>query len=99
MPKIKVKNPIVDINGDEMARVLWDKIKSELIAPFLEIKLKELMGVYITEKMDTGQKQIWRTMKEVFLKAKNNRKNLSKLIDDYSNHSLSNKATELLQSL
>ena len=39
MPKILVKNPIVDINGDEMARVLWHKIKSELILPYLDIKL------------------------------------------------------------
>ena len=39
MPKIVVKNPIVDITGDEMANVIWDKIKSQLIIPFLEIKL------------------------------------------------------------
>ena len=37
--KIKVKNPIVDICGDEMANVIWDKIKTNLINPFLEIKL------------------------------------------------------------
>ena len=37
MPKILVKNPIVDLDGDEMARVLWGKIKSELILPFLRI--------------------------------------------------------------
>ena len=41
MPKIKIKNPIVDINGDEMARVIWDKIKESLIKPFLEINLLE----------------------------------------------------------
>ena len=34
MPKIKVKNPIVDINGDEMASVIWDKIKESLINLF-----------------------------------------------------------------
>ena len=39
MPKIVVKNPIVDITGDEMANVIWDKIKNQLIIPFLEIKL------------------------------------------------------------
>ena len=37
--KIKVKNPIVDICGDEMANIIWDKIKTNLINPFLEIKL------------------------------------------------------------
>ncbi len=39
MPKIEVKNPIVDITGDEMANVIWEKIKNELILPFLDIKL------------------------------------------------------------
>ena len=39
MPKIEVKNPIVDITGDEMANVVWEKIKNELILPFLDIKL------------------------------------------------------------
>ena len=39
MPKILVKNPIVDVDGDEMARVLWDKIKKKLIFPFLELNL------------------------------------------------------------
>ena len=41
MPKIKVKNPIVDINGDEMARVIWDQIKKYLIIPFLDLNLLE----------------------------------------------------------
>ena len=41
MAKITVKNPIIDINGDEMARVLWDKIRESLIKPFLDIKLME----------------------------------------------------------
>ena len=39
MSKIIVKNPIVDITGDEMANVIWEKNKSQLIIPFLEIKL------------------------------------------------------------
>ena len=39
MPKIKVKSPIVDITGDEMANIIWEKIKDELILPFLDIKL------------------------------------------------------------
>ena len=39
MPKILVKSPIVDLNGDEMARILWDKIKDELIFPFLDLNL------------------------------------------------------------
>lgn len=39
MSKIQVKNPLVDIDGDEMARVLWNKIKNEIILPCLDINL------------------------------------------------------------
>ncbi len=39
MAKISVKNPIVNINGDEMARVVWNKIQQELILPYIDIKL------------------------------------------------------------
>ena len=41
MPKIKVKNPIVELNGDEMARVIWKSIKEKLIVPFLDIDIIE----------------------------------------------------------
>ena len=41
MSKILVKNPVVEINGDEMARVMWQKIKKQLILPYLDIKLIE----------------------------------------------------------
>ena len=40
MNKIKVKNPVVDIDGDEMTRVIWDVIKKELILPYLDIDIK-----------------------------------------------------------
>ena len=40
MKKIKVKNPVVDIDGDEMARVIWSMIKHELILPYLDIDIK-----------------------------------------------------------
>jgi isocitrate dehydrogenase len=40
MKKIKVKNPIVDIDGDEMTRVIWAKIKEKLILPYLDITLE-----------------------------------------------------------
>lgn len=36
--KIKVKNPIVDIDGDEMTRIIWKMIKDKLIFPFLDLK-------------------------------------------------------------
>ena len=40
MAKIKVKNPIVELDGDEMTRIIWDMIKTRLILPFVDIDLK-----------------------------------------------------------
>jgi isocitrate dehydrogenase len=39
MAKIKVANPVVDIDGDEMTRIIWKLIKDKLIFPYLDIKL------------------------------------------------------------
>ncbi len=39
MAKIKVTNPVVDMNGDEMTRIIWDMIKERLILPYLDIDL------------------------------------------------------------
>ena len=40
MNKIKVKNPIVEMDGDEMTRIIWHFIKEKLILPYLDIDLK-----------------------------------------------------------
>lgn len=40
MAKIKVANPVVDIDGDEMTRIIWQFIKDKLIHPYLDIDLK-----------------------------------------------------------
>ncbi|MFM9053265.1 MAG: NADP-dependent isocitrate dehydrogenase [Solirubrobacterales bacterium] len=40
MEKIKVKNPIVELDGDEMTRIIWAFIKEKLILPYLDIDLK-----------------------------------------------------------
>ena len=40
MPKIKVKNPIVEMDGDEMTRIIWNFIKTKLILPYLDIDIK-----------------------------------------------------------
>lgn len=37
MEKIKMQNPIVEIDGDEMTRILWAMIKEELILPFVDL--------------------------------------------------------------
>src|SRR5467141_3364597 len=39
MPKIKVKNPVVEMDGDEMTRIIWKLIKDKLIHPYLDIDL------------------------------------------------------------
>ncbi len=39
MSKIKVANPVVELDGDEMTRIIWQFIKDELILPYLEIEL------------------------------------------------------------
>ena len=38
--KIKVKNTIVEIDGDEMTRVMWAMVKEKLLLPFLDMKLE-----------------------------------------------------------
>ena len=40
MSKIKVKNPIVELDGDEMTRVMWDFIKNKLILPYLDLGIE-----------------------------------------------------------
>jgi len=40
MAKIKVANPIVELDGDEMTRIIWAFIKEKLILPYLVVDLK-----------------------------------------------------------
>src|ERR1700677_1233269 len=40
MSKIKVANPVVELDGDEMTRIIWQFIKDKLILPYLDIDLK-----------------------------------------------------------
>jgi isocitrate dehydrogenase len=39
MPKIKVANPVVELDGDEMTRIIWKSIKEKLILPYLDVEL------------------------------------------------------------
>jgi isocitrate dehydrogenase len=51
MPKIKVKNPVVEMDGDEMTRIIWKFIKDKLILPYLDIDLKYYdLGVEYRDK-------------------------------------------------
>jgi len=40
MPKIKVANPVVELDGDEMTRIIWSFIKEQLILPYLDVDLR-----------------------------------------------------------
>ena len=40
MSKIRVKNPIVELDGDEMTRIIWGFIKKKLILPYIDINIK-----------------------------------------------------------
>src|SRR5438105_7659187 len=40
MPKIKVANPVVELDGDEMTRIMWTFIKDKLILPYLDVPLE-----------------------------------------------------------
>ena len=51
MPKIKVKNPVVEMDGDEMTRIIWAFIKDKLILPYLDIDLKYFdLGIEYRDK-------------------------------------------------
>ena len=56
MAKIKVKTPVVEIDGDEMTRIIWSMIRDTLIKPYLDIDLKYYdLGI---EKRDETDDQI-----------------------------------------
>ncbi|MDO5613521.1 MAG: NADP-dependent isocitrate dehydrogenase [Paracoccus sp. (in: a-proteobacteria)] len=56
MSKIKVENPVVELDGDEMTRIIWDFIKQKLIVPYLDIDLKYYdLGI---EERDRTEDQI-----------------------------------------
>jgi isocitrate dehydrogenase len=53
MAKIKIKNPVVELDGDEMTRIIWSFIKDKLIKPYLEIDLKYYdLGMDSRDKTD-----------------------------------------------
>ena len=53
MTKIKVANPVVELDGDEMTRIIWDFIKQKLILPYLVIDLKYYdLGMEVRDATD-----------------------------------------------
>src|ERR1700754_1604941 len=56
MAKIKVETPVVELDGDEMTRIIWSFIKEQLILPYLDVDLKYYdLGI---EKRDETNDQI-----------------------------------------
>jgi isocitrate dehydrogenase len=56
VPKIQVKNPVVELDGDEMTRIIWSFIKEQLILPYLDVDLKYYdLGI---ESRDASEDQI-----------------------------------------
>src|SRR3954470_20367281 len=53
MAKIKVQNPVVELDGDEMTRIIWQYIKDKLILPFLDVTLEYYdLGMEYRDKTD-----------------------------------------------
>ena len=51
--KIKVKTPVVELDGDEMTRIIWALIRNKLILPYLDIKLDYYdLGIEYRDKTD-----------------------------------------------
>ena len=56
MLKIKVANPVVELDGDEMTRIIWKFIKEKLILPYLDLDIRYYdLGI---EKRDETSDQI-----------------------------------------
>ena len=53
MEKIMMKTPLVEMDGDEMTRVLWKMIKEELILPFVDLKT-EYYDLGLEKRNETG---------------------------------------------
>jgi len=53
MAKIKVKNPVVELDGDEMTRIIWQWIRERLILPYLDIDLK-YYDLSVEKRDETG---------------------------------------------
>lgn len=59
--KISVKNPIVELDGDEMTRVIWTMIKDKLIFPYLDLPIEYYdLGLPHRDATDDKVRQILR---------------------------------------
>ena len=55
MEKIKVTNPVVELDGDEMTRIIWKFIKDQLIFPYLDLDIKYYdLGIESRDNTEDG---------------------------------------------
>ena len=47
MSKIQMKTPLVEMDGDEMTRIIWQILKDELITPFIDLKSEYVIVCYV----------------------------------------------------
>ena len=59
MSKIKVNNPVVELDGDEMTRIIWEFIKNKLILPYIDLGIE-----YYDLGLKTGVNLIDQTTKD-----------------------------------
>src|ERR1044072_376840 len=71
MAKITVKNPVVEIDGDEMSRIIWEWIRERLIKPYLDIDL---------HYYDLGIEERDRTDDRITVEASNAIRNVPRLV-------------------
>ncbi len=63
MEKIKMLTPLVEMDGDEMTRILWKMIKDELILPFIDLKTEYYdLGLELTTRLHLTQQKQQRNM-------------------------------------
>ena len=53
MSKIQMKTPLVEMDGDEMTRILWQQIKEELLEPYIDLKT-EYYDLGLRHREETG---------------------------------------------
>ncbi|MGF3521691.1 MAG: isocitrate/isopropylmalate family dehydrogenase, partial [Candidatus Bathyarchaeia archaeon] len=55
MGKIRMKNPLVEIDGDEMTRVMWKMVKDKLLLPYVDLKV-EYYDLQLKKRDETDDK-------------------------------------------
>ena len=70
MDKIKMTTPLVEMDGDEMTRILWKMIKDELLLPFIDLKT-EYYDLGLEYRDETNDSEIERLRRELGMREAN----------------------------